>query len=744
MTNHYDQLISVLREVFQLDRSDLDFGIYRILNQKSEQINEFLKKRLLIEVKDILKQSWSSEFQKLEQETEEKRKTLIELWVDPETNEKYKELQAQLSKLSSMDSLEQEVYSHLTNFFKRYYKEGDFISLRRYKNDTYAIPYEWEEVKLYRANHDQYYIKTTENLKNYAFYVWPNKEQKVIFRLVEASTEQNNNKTQGNKERRFALYEEHPFDEEGEILIINCTYDLYEKWITQKLLTDTAIEIITTQLPKKFQPVLLAPLPTESNKKRTVIEKHFNDFTTKHTFDYFIHKDLEWFLSRELDFYIKNEILHMDDIDTTNDTHFLSQLSKIKALKQVGSKIISMLAQVENFQKKLREKKKFITNTNYCLTLDKIPESYYNDILQNKEQLEERKKLFNATIKTLEDLKNDPFLVLDTKFFSSEWKNALLAEFENIDEECDGLLINSENRQALNLLQDKYKQQVKYTYVDPPYNAKSSEILYKNTFKHSSRLSFIENRVAVWKTLSTANWVFTMAIDENEEERLSILLSNIYNWFEKTTVTVIHNPWGIQGKNFSYTNEFAIFMYPNDWSVYIWNIKRDTSDITPLRDWWWEESKRETAQNCFYPIYVKNWNIIKIWDVCEDNFHPQSSNVLQEDWLIAIYPIDQDWVERKWRFARQSIEWILEELRCDKIKWILNIRREKISYRYKTVRDHTKYNSNTYGSKYLWDILWVKAFSFPKSIYTVYDSLHAVTQDDKLSFIASRCFSQKQ
>ena len=93
-------------------------------------------------------------------------------------------------------AMEQEIFSHLTNFFKRYYNEGDFISQRRYKKDVYSIPYEGEEVKLHWANADQYYIKTTEYLKEYAFVLPDGK--KVIFQLKEASTEQNNNKTPSN------------------------------------------------------------------------------------------------------------------------------------------------------------------------------------------------------------------------------------------------------------------------------------------------------------------------------------------------------------------------------------------------------------------------------------------------------------------------------------------------------------------------------------------------------------------
>ena len=51
--------------------------------------------------------------------------------------------------------MEDKVFSDLYTFFSRYYADGDFLSLRRYKEGVYAMPYEGEEVKLHWANADQ-------------------------------------------------------------------------------------------------------------------------------------------------------------------------------------------------------------------------------------------------------------------------------------------------------------------------------------------------------------------------------------------------------------------------------------------------------------------------------------------------------------------------------------------------------------------------------------------------------------
>ena len=157
----FAKLREKLHEIFQLDRADLDFGIYRIMNMKREQIVQFLDKDLLPQVKAALAAYDSGDKGGLRNSLDEAITQARNLGIDPETLPKVKDLRARLAASADATELENEVYSHLYNFFRRYYHEGDFISQRRYKEGVYAIPYEGEEVKLHWANHDQYYIKTS-------------------------------------------------------------------------------------------------------------------------------------------------------------------------------------------------------------------------------------------------------------------------------------------------------------------------------------------------------------------------------------------------------------------------------------------------------------------------------------------------------------------------------------------------------------------------------------------------------
>ena len=497
MTEQYLRLKETLAEIFQLDQADLDFGIYRIMNQKRDEINAFLDRRLLEDVKEALSQSTSQDTAALKEELDNLIRTLKSAGINPEDNNKVNELKAQYQAAGSPEALINEVFSHLTAFFRRYYHQGDFISQRRYKKDVYAIPYEGEEVKLYWANHDQYYIKTGENFKNYSFNLPDG--LKVSFVLRDASTEQNNNKTQQGKERRFKLVEEDIFtfeDEKGETLSptqgneakhlkIWFTYEPEEKKVKQDDLRQAAAKTIKSLIPANFRTGLLYPKPTPSNKDRTLLDKHLQDYMARNTFDYFIHKDLGGFLNRELDFYIKNEVLEIDDLNLDAPVSFERQLRVVKALKTIARKLIALMAQLEDFQKKLWLKKKMVIQSDYCITLDRVPEEMYGDILSNQAQIQEWNALFSiseikkeksgdlfstdtiayaevfnpegklipgAEAKGIAFLKANPFLVLDTQFFTREWKFRLISSIPDLDEQCDGLMINSENFQALEFL----------------------------------------------------------------------------------------------------------------------------------------------------------------------------------------------------------------------------------------------------------------------------------------------------
>ncbi|MCE1187632.1 MAG: site-specific DNA-methyltransferase [Ignavibacteria bacterium] len=747
MSDKLQKFKEVLREVFQLDQADLDFGIYRIMNQKRDDIESFLEKDLLPQVQALFSQHYAGDFSKLDEELQAAIQQAKELGVNPDTVPKVADLKARLSAAPNSEELADNVFSYLSNFFKRYYDNGDFLSQRRYKKDVYAIPYEGEEVKLYWANYDQYYIKTTEYFKNYSFKL--SNEKKVNFKILEATTEQNNNLAAKAKERKFFIVQENPLALNNDDLDINFRYDFNEQ--KQKDLNTQVLESVQAKYLElagqqkeliDFKEILDLR-PTDKNKKRTLLEKHINDFTARNTFDYFIHKDLGGFLRRELDFFIKNEVLYIDDINELDEKQFHKQVSTIKVLKQIGHKIIAFLEQLENFQKKLWLKKKFVVETNYCITLDIVPEELYPDIIANNAQLEEWMNLFLieeimedfgrkgfSNPLSIEFLKENQFLPIDTKYFDEDFNKSLLKSLDSLDKQLSGVLINSENSQAIQLLASRYTAQVPCIYIDPPYNTPHSQILYKNNYKHSSWLSLLLNVFEKIPSFFSSPLCLTIAIDDYELANLNSLINSFFANYDISTIVVNHHPQGAGGK-ISRTHEYLLIISDKGSPNYLGKPKEQNhEDRSFMRSGTAENNFRTGRWKSFYALlYDPRQNKIVSAEppIPLQEEYPLEPN---ESGLIRIYPINSKNEERVWRSSYETGKNRAENgelLRSPKGAIYQAIDHEG---KFETLFSNwtlPKYNAGINGSNLLADMGLGGLFDYPKSVYAVEDALWATT-----------------
>ena len=326
------------------------------------------------------------------------------------------------------------------------------------------------------------------------------------------------------------------------------------------------------------------------------------------------------------------------------------------------------------------------------------------------------------------------------------------------------LYIEGDNFDVLKTLQESYLHKVKMIYIDPPYNT-GRNYIYRNDFSidseeydeqaglvdedgarlasnpvgsaryHSVWLSMMYQRLLLARNLLTDDGVLVVAIDENELFSLGMMLKEIFGegTYDHVCVTVVHNPRGQQGKNFSYTNEYAIFVFPKAIKVIAdKRISDDDVSWSPLRNWG-SESERTDAKNCFYPVIVKNDKIIGFGDVSPDDYHP--AQTVKEGDTYYVYPIDRQGIERKWRYARQTVESIWGMLRPKKIAGGYDIELGKTFAVQKSLWDEKKYDANEYGTKLVSELVPGGGFSFPKSLYTVYDAVYAATADDKEAIV---------
>jgi adenine-specific DNA-methyltransferase len=239
----------------------------------------------------------------------------------------------------------------------------------------------------------------------------------------------------------------------------------------------------------------------------------------------------------------------------------------------------------------------------------------------------------------------------------------------------------------------------------------------------------MKNRLEVAREFMANDGSLIVAIDENEQAHLGVLLKEMFRDYEVHCITIVHNPRGVQGTNFSYTHEYAFFVIPRGRkSISSTTIEEDEVDWSNLRNWG-AESERADAKNCFYPVIVENGEIVGFGDVEPDNSHP-SQNVTKGN-QIYVYPIDVNGIERKWRYARQSVDAISGMLKAKQTGKRIEIEIGKTFGTYKTVWQNKKYDANVYGSQILKDLVPNSEFLFPKSLWNVYDCISAVVGEDK-------------
>ena len=591
----------LLRELFQFDCADLDFGIYRIMNHKRDAVERFTAEQLPAYVAAKLDSGPLAQQAQAAAELDEAARmvreslsddaiddngVLAEQFHSSNVGQRYLASQAGVADSSrSRDAVEAAVYNHLYSFFSRYYDEGDFISKRRYsRNQRYAIHYNGEEVYLHYANSDQYYIKSDEHFRNYDWKA-PNGVT-VRFRLKQADVEQNNVK--GDRRFFIPLVSETAWDADGAAITIPLEYRplTASEQVTygNRNQQDNIIAAAAVTIPGQFTapPAALAALMGEHRrdaKGETIsnLQHHLWRYTRRNNADFFIHKDLAGFLNRELDFYLKNEVLNLENLAVAGQDLSEGWFQQMRLTKDVGSRIIDFLAQIENFQKMLWEKRKFVTETQYCITLGNIAPEFYSVISANEAQWDDWRDLLDVDGSDRSDafLQAHPTLVLDTNHFDGEFVDRLLASFDDLDEVTDGLLVHSENWQALQLAQARYQDEVKCVHIDPPYNPQSEAFVYKNGYSDSSWLAMMRDRIAASYEWMGPEGFLLCHIDEIEYERLQLLLKGLQVPDVGTIVWDKRNPM-TGGGGIATQHEYVVFRSMSTSSL---RLRQDNTEL---------------------------------------------------------------------------------------------------------------------------------------------------------------------
>ena len=634
----FDQLRIFLKDMFQFEEHDLDFGIYRITRLKRQFIQAFIDG----DADESLRSTVSRALGNLQNSQSETARNWLSafaaqfgemgrpLWQSVEENPEDKAAQDQFKGLLAMpalsddqrqqaemqlkafldtrqlsaEQLEAKVYNHLLNFFELYYQNGDFGYNTRAAT-AFKVPYEADydgsDTLFHWKHKDSYYIKTGNGFHSVRCQIdgkW------LELRLTsggdeEAETsERNNNKDADSKHYRIVdIQQTEETDTHGSSKTVwqvrfalagsstpkvelytqiwqavfqsedDLTPYLYKKPgkddpktgkpAFNDLTTDfdkseggqvkgigqlrLSFEKYIEELVKRSEFADLGSNAAEREKELKndwianalwQLDRNLNKFYVGNDADYFIHKDLQGFLTREKSRFIKQVVFSdLDALLNAGEDNATTLIAR--AFNQVADNLIGFLAAIENFQKALFELKKKVVDTHYLVSVGKIPVHFHERVFVCEAQLHEWRETFKVELGGVTELSEHSTLVVDTCLYRETdptFQDDLLGlpEFDNLDEQIDGLLINSENWQALNLLQEKFREQIKCIYIDPPYNTGGDGFLYKDSFRHSSWASMIHDRLKLAHPLLTKNGVLFASIDEKERTQLEAQLCQTF------------------------------------------------------------------------------------------------------------------------------------------------------------------------------------------------------------------------
>ncbi len=551
--NAAHQLQQMLRTMFQFDDADLDFGIYRMMNQKRVAIEQFIS-TLPTKIEDQMRSYSSTDQALLNQELEQKRAEIVTnlgpgafddhgavqtMFAGVQLVQSFMQLRERHASVAAESSSVEAVYNDVLTFLGRYYDNGDFITQRRFgSTHSYVLPYNGEEVLLHFANRDQYYVKTGERFSAYQWTVTGSEGSvyTVRFAVDSAQVAANNNKSA----RQFWVLRDEQAVEyapDSRTLTVYFAYRPLREGESeggnaqtqQERLLREAVETILESAPA---PLVVALNEAESAGESSRLLKHLRRYTRRRSSDYFVHKDLRRFLNAELDVFIKHQLVRLDEWEQASDVQLARLSNRLRTMRGVCRTVIDFLAQVEDLQRRLFEKPKFVLRCDWLITLDQVPAALLPTIAANQRQLAAWRSWYGFPLagEVVDGawLDQHPTVLVDTSLFDQPTVDALLAAIPDLAAATTGTLINSENWQALRSLRPTFAKQIKCIYIDPPYNTGNDGFLYKDRYQHSSWLAMMEDRLRAAAELLRDDGVIFVSINDIEQPNLRILMDTIF------------------------------------------------------------------------------------------------------------------------------------------------------------------------------------------------------------------------
>jgi len=423
--------------------------------------------------------------------------------------------------LKPFPEFREELFDKLYTFFNRYFSESGSVYFTHtpiYQNVYEKVYTEDKDVILFWKTHPLYYVKTDRifnsmpvEFDGYKFYF---DASRLEYKKA--------------NEKKEIVYEFNRKREDGTVVL----------------------EVFYTERGKKtkIDEILKALKKAEVRIGEDTLERAFRVFERQSEVDYFINRNAKEFLKEQFDIWLYQYVFSGESQWTEE------RIKQLQVLKDTASKIIDFISQFEDELVRIWNKPKFVLNSNYVITLDKIADrslDLIEKILNHPnfgEQVKEWKELgivdgsFNPSIilsavppvvasEAKQSYKlNDKYahLPIDTRYFK-DLEPEILGLFDDLDNALDGWLIKSENYQALNTILPKFKEKVQTIYIDPPFNKEQdADYFYSVKYKDASWITLLENRLHLAKDLLRDTGSIFVRCDYNGNMYVRLLMNEVW------------------------------------------------------------------------------------------------------------------------------------------------------------------------------------------------------------------------
>lgn len=462
--------------------------------------------------------------------------------------------------------------------------------------------------------------------------------------------------------------------------------------------------------------------------------------------DIFCDKDGEILKDKVIDYAVKNDERLINTLYKNEKIQsiFFSKIDDYKIFKlELFLDYIKNKDYLENSYTKFKNKIGLSEGKNFFSDNDNIVLNWpFKDTIlvggQSSDEVHANKKeIFLNEVIAHDDVDRlfDNKVLTNGKLFSNKQEKKI-DKVENILDQ--NFVIKSNNLIALSCLEKMYHEKIKLIYCDPPYNTGGSTDIfsYNNTFKHSTWLTFMKNRLEIAKRLLRKDGFIAITIDHVELFYLGTLADEIFGEENRVgIVTIFINPKGRQHEQFFSASTEYMLVYAKD--VKEAEFETVTIDEQKQKEFKFEDdegkfrwddfarirtsTKRSEKPNFWYPIYVSK-DLKKISSKKQNGFH-------------EIFPISNE-IEYTWKIKKDTFEERCKEgenfkafKEKDKIVIKNKFRESEV---FKNLWTDKKYFSEFQGTNLLKKEIGENKFSYPKSLYSVLDTLKIMTSKNDI------------